>query len=206
MAQLRVADVQESRQFQVLVELGHKDLAPFVNQYYWKQRSWVVMFHYAFSLLILGVWVWLGIQQAYGFEQWLASSGYAVLGFFAIVPIHELIHGLVYKLNGADDVRFNGSLRQGYVYAIAHHFVANARVFTWVAIAPFIVINLLLVLAALVFPAYAFHLICVLLLHTAGTSGDFAMLNYLWLHRERALFTFDDALEQKTYFYAAAEG
>ena len=49
------------------------------------------------------------------------------------------------------------------------------------------------------------YLIGVLLLHIAGTNGDFAKLNYLWLNRHQEIFTFDDATENKTYFYAYVE-
>jgi hypothetical protein len=38
-------------------------------------------------------------------------------------------------------------------------------------------------------------------LHTAGTSGDWALLNYLWLHRERRILTYDDAELGETYFF-----
>ncbi len=125
-----------------------------------------------------------------------------MISFFVLVPIHELIHGFVYKIAGAKDIRFGVSLQQGYAYAIAHNFVAHRLVFAWVAISPFIVINSILVLGAIILPQYAFYLIGVLLLHIAGTAGDFSMLNYLWFQRHQEVFTFDDAVEHKTYFYS----
>lgn len=205
MFQPSVSDLKNDTKFQLLMELGHKDLIPFVNEYYWKRKSWVTILHYLISLVILIVWFRAGFQSKYSFDAWFSRFGFAVLTFFALLPIHELVHAFVYKIAGAEDVRFGASLRQAYAYAIAHNFVANKFVFTWVAIAPFIVINSALVLGAVFLPQYAFYLIGVLLLHTSGTSGDFAMLNYLWLNRHQRLFTFDDAGEKRTYFYADVE-
>jgi hypothetical protein len=205
MIQPSVLELKNTNQFQLLIELQHKDLIPFVNEYYWKRKSWVTILHYLISLATLVVWFWLGFQQKYSFDEWLSRFGFAVLSFFVLLPIHEVIHGLVYKTAGAKDVRFNASLRQAYAYAIAHNFVANRLVFTWVAITPFIVINSILVLGAIILPQYVFYLSGVLLLHTAGTSGDFSMLNYLWLNRYQEIFTFDDAVETKTYFYSHVE-
>jgi hypothetical protein len=165
----------------------------------------VVILHYLFSSAILVVWFWIGFQQSYSFDEWFSRFSITVLSFFALLPIHELIHAVFYKIAGAQDVRFGASLRQVYAYAIAHHFVANRLVFTWVAIAPFIVINSILVLGAIFLQQNAFYLIGVLFLHTAGTSGDFAMLNYLWVHRHQVIYTFDDAVENKTYFYSQVE-
>lgn len=202
MLQSSGSDLRNNNQFQLLVELGHKDLIPFVNEYYWKRKSWVTIFHYLISLAILIVWFWAGFQEKYSFDEWLSRFGFAVISFFVLLPIHELLHGLVYKITGAKDIRFGASLRQAYAYAIAHNFVANRLVFTWVAITPFLVINSILVLGVILLQQYAFYLIGVLLLHTAGTSGDFAMLNYLWLNRHQDIYTFDDAVENKSYFYA----
>lgn len=205
MLQPGVSDLRNNNQFQLLVELGHKNLIPFVNEYYWKRKSRVTILHYVISLATVVVWFWAGFQQKYSFDEWLSRFGFAVISFFVLLPIHELIHGLVYKIAGAKNIRFNVSLRQLYAYAIAHNFVANGLVFAWVAISPFIVINSILVLGAILLPQYAFYLVAVLLLHIAGTSGDFSMLNYLWLNQHQEIFTFDDAVEHKTYFFSCVE-
>lgn len=151
-------------------------------------------------------WIEEGIQQKLAFSAWIQNFGYAVICFVALVPIHEALHGAVYKAFGASDVRYNISLRQFYAYAIAHHFVADRREFTWVALTPFVVINSLLILAAAFWSPAQFFLLGVLLVHTAGTSGDFAMLNYLWLNRHQEVFTYDDAISHTSYIYARYKG
>jgi hypothetical protein len=131
----------------------------------------------------------------------MTTFGNAVLCFIVLLPLHEGIHGAVYQICGAQDVRFGGSLKQFYAYAVAHKFVVGQRAFAWVAVTPFLIINALLVAAAVMFPAHSFFLIAVLLFHTAGTSGDFAMLNFLWRHRRDEVYTYDDADEHRSFFY-----
>ena len=201
MTNLSVADIKADTQYQLLAELGHKDLAPFCAKFYWRERSWVTWAHYAFSLVIWVFWIEEGIQEKLAFSAWIKNFGYAVICFVVLVPFHEALHGAVYKAIGASDIRYNISLRQFYAYAIANNFVADRRQFTWVALAPFMVINLLLIMAAAFWPPVRFVLVGVLLIHTAGTSGDFAMLNYLWLNRHQEVFTYDDAISHTSYFY-----
>lgn len=197
-----ISDLQQDAQFQLLAELGHDNIMPFVSEHYWQKKTWVTWLHYLFSLAILAVWVIIGLQDKLSFDAWFTQFGYAVLAFVVLLPVHELIHGVVYQAFGARDVRYGMSLRNFYAYAIAHRFVANQRIFSWVALAPFMVINGLLILAILFFPTISFFLLGVLLLHTAGTSGDWALINFLWLNRQRQVYTFDDAHEKKSYFYA----
>ena len=206
MTNLSVADIKADTHYQLLDELGHKDLAPFCTKFYWHQRSWVTWAHYLLSVVIWMFWIEEGIQQKLAFSAWIQNFGYAVICFVALVPIHEALHGAAYKAFGASDVRYNISLRQFYAYAIAHHFVADRREFTWVALTPFVVINSLLILAAVFWSPVQFLLLGVLLVHKAGTSGDFAMLNYLWLNRHQDVFTYDDAISHTSYFYARYKG
>ncbi len=130
MRNLSVADIKADTHYQLLDELGHKDLAPFCTKFYWHQRSWVTWAHYLLSVVIWIFWIEEGIQQKLAFSAWIQNFGYAVICFVALVPIHEALHGAVYKAFGASDVRYNISLRQFYAYAIAHHFVADRREFT----------------------------------------------------------------------------
>jgi hypothetical protein len=60
----------------------------------------------------------IGFQQHYSIDEWFTKFGYAVLTFFVLVPIHECIHGLVYSVVGAKDIRLpvwtrDPSLRSG---------------------------------------------------------------------------------------------
>jgi hypothetical protein len=106
---------------------------------------------------------------------------------------------------GARDIRWDYSPRMLAVWVIAHRFVANARAFTFVALAPFVLINAALIAGAIVWPAFAVFLLFVLLWHLHGSSGDWALLNFVWLHRDRGFWTWDDADAGRSWFYGRAE-
>lgn len=202
MHSLSVADLQDSEQFDRLTTLGHTEIAAFAKEYYWLRRSWITWAHYALSIVILAALLRVGFVEHLGFDAWMTRFGNAVLSFIVLLPLHEWLHGVAYRLHGARDIRYGVNLRKLYAYAVAHNFVIGRRGFAWVAITPFLVITAGLVVATVIFDAHRFFLAGVLLLHTAGTSGDFAMLNYLWLHSHREVYTYDDADSHTSYFYA----
>jgi hypothetical protein len=201
MADLTPAQLQDPSRYRLLAEIEHANLLPFVHQYYRRKRSWVVVFNYLFTLAILAAWVITGVSQRPPFIQWPLTLLYAVLAFLPLVPVHEAIHGLTYKIVGAPHVDFHLNLRQLNAYAIAPDFVAGKSEFAWVALAPFLIINGLLLLAAAAFPAARFFLLALTLIHTTGTSGDWALLNFFWLAGKPKTYTYDDAAARKTFFY-----
>lgn len=206
MSRVDVANLKNANQFKLIAEIAHKDLVPFINEYYWRKRSLVVMLHYLFTIGSLAAWIWVGLRAGYTFSRWLETCGFAVIAFVFVVPVHEAIHGVAYKLLGAPDVRFSVSLKKFYAYAIADKFVVDRRSFALVAAMPFVLINGVLIIASLVLTeTHAFFAVCFLLVHTGGTSGDWAMLNYLWLNRDREVYTYDDADEGMSYFYQRAD-
>jgi hypothetical protein len=194
-------DLQNENSFQVLLVLGHDDITPFVGEYYWKRRNWLILSHYLITLATLAAWVFIGVTQGSDLVRWLVVLGSAVLAFILLVPIHEAIHGIVYWLLGAKDIRFSVSLREFYAYAIANQFVADRRELTWIALAPFIILNTALIIASIIFPDYSFFLLGVLLIHVGGTSGDWAILNFFWVNRDKNVYTYDDADKRKSYFF-----
>lgn len=198
------ADLRDNPGYTLLAEIRHDDLGDFTNSFYWQKRSWLNWAHYAFSLSVLAALARTALVGRYGLDDWLTGFGLGVVGFALLFPVHEGLHGLAYKLLGAREVRFAFALRQLSAYALAHRFVTDSRRFAVVALAPFVVISAGLIAAALAFEPFRFYLLCTLLIHTVGTSGDFALLNFLWLNRARGVVTYDDADERKSYFYARA--
>lgn len=202
MSAVQVSDLQDSARYVQLAELSHPDLIPFLAEYYGQRRSWVTWLHYAFTALDLVGLVAAGWMEDAALGKALTAFGLGALAFVVLIPIHEAIHGAVYWLAGARDIRYAVSLKQVYVYAAAHHFVADAREFTWVALSPFLFISLALLAGAALSEPLRLFWLSALLMHTSGASGDFAMLNYLWLHRAQTLYTYDDLDTQKSYFFA----
>ena len=86
--------------------------------------------------------------------------------------------------------------------ALADKFVANRKEFTIVALAPFIVISVtLLILFFIVSNIWTLTIAGILLSHTAMCSGDFGLLSYFECHKNKQVVTYDDVANKITYFY-----
>lgn len=120
-----------------------------------------------------------------------------------LIPLHELIHGLMFRWYGAKDVRYGVVWKKLMFYAVAHGFAVNYKQFRYIALAPFVVISLLLIAAFLLVstPAKAL-LLGVLVFHTLCCAGDFGLCAYFYRLRHRRPLSFDDADQNVTYFYA----
>ncbi|MBL0095147.1 MAG: DUF3267 domain-containing protein [Bacteroidetes bacterium] len=122
--------------------------------------------------------------------------------FFLIVPIHELIHGIGYKLAGAEKVSYKAIWKQMIFYAMADRFVARKKQFVLLAIAPFVLINTLFITLFLYLPEpVSWVSYGALLMHTAGCSGDFALMSYFYNYWEKNPVTYDDVVGQMSYFF-----
>jgi len=184
-----------------LLVLEHKDLIPFVAEWFWRQPGAVIWLHHLITLTLLAALVaaargnpWEGILSATGL-------GFS-LGFFVLVPLHEILHALVYKALGARDVRVRFIMNPFSVYVVAHEFVVPPTRFLIVALAPSAVLTLLLVALALARPDAAVMFWAANLLHHGGTGGDWALWNYVRSQRPHAPWTFDDAHARRTSFIA----
>lgn len=125
-----------------------------------------------------------------------------VVFFVLILPLHELIHGIVFKLLKAPKVGFGWTWKGMMAYAYAQKFVINLQELIWVAIMPFTIITSLLIVLLLVFPHYFFAIVLLLLIHTFGCVGDFILIKYAIKNKHREIYTFDDIDEkQESYFY-----
>ena len=92
---------------------------------------------------------------------------YAILS----IIIHELIHGIFFKLGTKEKVsyKFHGwaaSASVKGIYFYKHHYVLTG-------LAPFMIITPLLVACIFIFPAEALGLYTLIAFHTASCIGDF---------------------------------
>jgi hypothetical protein len=192
--------------YELLAELTHADLAEFVLHHFFRRRSWLTYAHHAMSLATLAAIVFIGLDQGRSFLRCLGDFGIAFIALFLVIlPLHELLHAAAYRLVGALDIRWDYSTRMLAVWVIAHRFVAETRAFLIVALAPFVVLNAALIAGAFALPGIAVLLSFVLLWHLHGSIGDWALVNFVWLHRARGFWTYDDAAAGKSYFFGRAE-
>ncbi|MBP7269158.1 MAG: DUF3267 domain-containing protein [Bacteroidia bacterium] len=187
-----------------LDRLDHQQLPPFIRQYLGRWNAYTVSYYIANLLALAGVvWVFLKVAPdtvpAVGDRFTRLSYGLALA--FLLVPLHEYLHVLAYRSQGARQTSYGANLRKLYFMAIADRFVANEREFRIVALTPFVVITALLVLSLpFLNPAWQLTISGTLLTHTAMCSGDFGLLSFFAAHRKDGVVTFDDQPAGMTWF------
>lgn len=198
-----IHELQDDTRFQRAEVIEHDDMMRFITTYFFRFNPIILIF---LLLNLISLAAWIVATSLFGFDIGIVvTTGLAVLGMFPLIPLHEWIHGLVYKAQGATDVRYGGSLWKLYFYAIAHRFVVSSRQLVVVALAPLVVISLLCILLALVSPPATPFAMALLFMHATAASGDFAILSYLWEQRDKTIYTYDDADTRKSYFFIMKE-
>ena len=171
-----------------------------------KKKTKYSLLYVIFNLLaitLIGFRFW----RHFGSENFSLTDGFSYLSFgvifaFGLIPIHEYIHVLAYKSQGAVRTSYDANLRKFYFMAIADKFVANKKEFQIVALAPFVIIStVLLAVLFLTGQLWSYTILGILFTHTAFCSGDFGLLSYFDFHKDKNIVTFDDKENGITYFY-----
>jgi hypothetical protein len=201
---IRPEDLTENGYVQ-LGELGHKELVPFISKYMKKLTKFSV-FYYLSNIIVFGLVSYLFVQgfnlPTYSLGDRFAHFSYGLALAFALLPLHEYIHVLAYKSQGAKNTSYDANLKKFYFMALADKFVANKREFEIVTLAPFIIITTILtILLFIVSSSWTMTVASVLLAHTAMCSGDFGLLSYFEFNKEKHVVTYDDIEKKISYFY-----
>ena len=202
---LPYTSLQNNEKYELLEVLGHTEIVAFVGKYFRKINP-VTLFFWTFNVLIMsfiGYRIGQEVQQkTFVFEN-LSTIGFSFLFLFSVgIILHENIHYLAYKFLGAKNGSVKYQWRKMIFLASADKFVANRNEFLFVAILPFFIINLLAILPMFfVGGAWFYFFGFTLFVHTALCSGDFALISFLYEHRKKTIYTYDDLDENKSYFY-----
>lgn len=189
----------------VLIDsLGHKELIPFVRTYL-KKRTPISLFYTVSNVVIAGIIVFW-FCKFYRTDNFNLGDGFTHFSYglaiaFGLIPLHEYIHVLAYKSQGALNTSYDANLKFFYFMALADKFVANKREFRVVALSPFVVITTILILL-LFFTSqtWTFTIFGVLLTHAAFSSGDYGILSYFDFHKDKNIVTYDDKANGISYF------
>lgn len=193
----------------LLDALEHKELVPFIRTYM-KKRTKYSVFYYVSNLMVFGLAGFYFVAgynlQTYDLGDKFAHFAYGLAIAFALLPLHEYIHVLAYKSQGAKNTSYAANLKKFYFMALADKFVANKKEFEVVALAPFAVITaILIVLLFIVSSDWTLTIIGILFTHTAMCSGDFGLLSYFEFNKKRQVVTYDDVESKISYFYGLPE-
>jgi len=186
--------------------LRHHELIDFI-------KPWLSVKYRVIKLFVFFNLVFLFLLVAVAGVFMLNSDGAAgdvfshvAFGFaltIPLIPLHEVIHGLAYRLCGAKSVTYKANWRKLYFMAMADKFITSGKQFVFVGLAPFVVINLLLLLCSFLMPEpWNITFLSTLLVHSGMCAGDFALISYFDAARDREVVTFDDISKGETSFYS----
>jgi hypothetical protein len=194
----------------VLIDrLVHKELIPFIQKYIKTKTRYSIL--YVVCNIMIVAWIVFWFLRFSDIKDNPLNFAYAhfFLGLvlaLLLVPIHEFIHVLAYKSQGAVSTSYDANLKKFYFLAIADQFVANALEFQIIALAPFVVVSSILLLLLIFVPLlWSFTILGLLFMHTSFCSGDFGLLSYFEHHKDKEMVTYDDKTYGISYFYGKAK-
>lgn len=201
---LQVEDLEDQSKFRKILAIPYSELVDFVLEQI-RKRTGMIVFFWSACLLFLGISIIVRIDIA-GHFPLKSIFFHSVLGLIIFpvlcIPLHEGLHIIPFLITGARKIRIGADLKQYIFYVTAHRHVATSAQFSFVALIPFIIINLVLLFLVLILPGlWKWSLSLFLFVHTTMCAGDFALLNFLWLNRKKKIYTCDDADEKMAYFY-----
>lgn len=193
---------QIQKPYQLIDQIKHSDLMPFVKEQL-KRKNWSAV---GYKVLAVGTAIplvyLLIMSHAYQIKGAFNWFSYGMAVTFALVPLHEYIHALTYRLCGAKQTSYQAQWTKFYFMALADRFVASKKEFTWVALAPFAVISLVCITLTIGLDGgWKVLFAGVLFTHTAMCGGDFAMLSFLEHYWKQDPITYDDLQTASSYFY-----
>jgi hypothetical protein len=200
---LQVKDLEDPSRFRQILAIPYSELVDFVLEQI-RKRTGMIIFFWSACLLFLGISIIVRIDIA-GHFPLKNIFFHSVLGLIILpvlcIPLHEGLHIIPFLITGARKIRIGADLKQYIFYVTAHRHVATSAQFSFVALIPFIIINLALLFLVLILPGlWKWSLSLFLFVHTTMCAGDFALLNFLWLNRKKKIYTWDDADEKMAYF------
>jgi hypothetical protein len=201
---LQVEDLDDQTRFRQILAISYNDLVQFILDNI-KEKTALTLFFWSACILFLGMAVSIRINMA-GYFPASKTILHASLGLIIFpvlcVPVHELLHVIPYYLSGARNIRAGVDLKQYLFYVTAHRHVATPIQFRIVAIIPFLIITIVTMFLVLSSPGlWKWSLSLFLFVHTTMCAGDFAMLNYYYINKNKKIYTWDDADEKIAYFY-----
>lgn len=199
--------LEEDTNFELVEQINHSLLLPFVLKHS-KLIRFPVVFFYVINFIFFTIFI-------YSLLNYISSNTFSILslifylingillGCIIVIPIHEFLHIIAYKLIGAKKLKISSNIRKMYFYVTADKFVIEKKEFIFVALFPFLIINSILIWVILYSSNATIGIITslFLFLHSLNCIGDFALINFVTSTKGKNVYTFDDSINKITYFY-----
>ena len=203
---LKVEDLENGLKFRQILTVKYADLVPFIFDNL-KKITFLMAFFCFLSAVFLGLAVYSRIIliSGYPFSKVILHS---FLGFLIMpavsIPIHEALHIIPFYLSGARNIRMGMDLKQYIFYVTAHKYVASPLQFIIVALTPFLIISLVVIYLIIILPPlWKWSFSVFLFVHSTMCAGDFALMNFYYINRNKTIYTWDDVDNKTAYFYEA---
>jgi len=198
-----IADLNDPRRFEIIADVAHSEILRFVQQHL-RRFSWVTGLYGLVNVTALGFVVLRCMQSGLPALDALSTVCLGMaLAYVLLLPVHEHVHAFAYRLAGAGETRVRYNPRRLTAFCEAPGAVVSGGEYTLVCLAPFLVLNPILAVLAFSVGKGKLALLITggLLLHIGACSGDIALVNFVWLNRGRASFTYDDAGRERGRFF-----
>lgn len=199
-----IEELEDSSGYSKELTLRYSDIAHFVvDRLLTASLPMILLWIVLLAAAILSAVFWPGLifklQEPQILKGLLTGT---VLIPLLLVPLHEVLHLVPFRLAGARDIRMGSDFRQGIIYITAHRFVTGKRLLAFVAMTPFTVITAGLITSIALCPVWWQWVISIsLFVHTTMCAGDAAMLTYTNSFKGKEVYTWDDADLMEAYFY-----
>ena len=202
-----IDELHNSDVYKLVAEPSHLKIKEFLlEQIQERPRLIRIYLIYQFAMICLGL-LFFGLSviraiKVGEFEYLFYSLAALVFAFSLLIVLHELIHGLAFKLVGVSKVTYGAILKQFIFYAEADRHVLNRRQFRIVALAPLVVVKVVSLAGIIVFfhhPA-AWFFVVQMSLHSLFCAGDVGILSLFYKYDEE-VYTYDLRSEKKSFFF-----
>lgn len=199
-----VEDLDDPARFRLLRKISYNDLLNFVLEHL-RKRSPILMIFWASCIffLMIAIYIRFSIAGLYPSSRIFIHTILGLIVFPVLsIPLHEGLHVIPYYISGARDIRAGMDLKQYLFYVTAHRYVAGPGEFKIVAAFPYQLISIAAIFLIFFLPGiwkWSFSLF--LFVHATMCAGDFALLNFYFINRDKQIYTWDDADKKEAYFY-----
>lgn len=202
-----IEELHDTHEYELIEKIDYQHILTFLIPYL-KPSTWIMRLFFLANMLFFIMLMFTAFDimthHMMGFARMASYSAVSfIITFVFIVPLHELIHGLAFKILGAGNLTFGANLRQFVFYVTADRFVIRKSHFFFLAPVPFVVISLLCIFTyAMGGSALQWIAVNVLLLHATCCIGDFALVSYFIIQSSRGeVYTYDEVESRTSYFF-----
>ena len=199
-------EIEKNPNYRQMKVLDYNEMIPFVISNI-KHRSFISFLYIGLNAMLVLTVLLIIVSGLMTYELiWSVIIKQTLAGIFCgsilIIPVHELLHGFAYRILGARKIKFGADFQQFIFFVTADRYPVSGKELVFLAMTPFVFINLVTFLAIICLLPNQLVLGGFLLLsHNIMCIGDFAMVNYVFIHARNRLFTFDEVENKKCYFY-----